>query len=61
VKLLPSADYTSRQTFAHSLYLLDVILLPEGHLENDFHFQDRPAESGQKYHSEILIHSIRQI
>jgi hypothetical protein len=26
-----------------------VILLPEGHLENEYHFQDQPAFSGQKF------------
>jgi hypothetical protein len=27
---------------------MHVKLLPEGHLENEYHFQDQPAESGQK-------------
>jgi len=55
VKHLPNGDYPFRNTFAQRLTPGIVKLLPEGHLENEYHFQDQPAESGQKPNNKISI------
>jgi len=52
VILLPDASRLPCKSFARTPSVWIVKLLPEGHFENDIHFQNPPAFSGQKFYSQ---------